>query len=322
MPKPLPALDSSLLLPPVSPTQYRYFENAQDHPFRVDEESPSLRNAWWMAECSLAAYAEPEMAEEIFTAGGLRIADGGVISGPSQGGRCFVLESDGAIIVAFRGTQTVKEEQLANIEAIRKQWAKVMRDVTTDAKVVMVPWSGRAGGNVHKGFADSLGEMLAAIRAVIASLRRPGIEHKLWITGHSLGAALATLAADVLEGVHGIHTFGSPQVGDEEFANNVALKGWRIRNHADGITWAPSRLLGYRHVRPGFYFDRKGEFSEEPDAAGLLLDWLKGVPANLGDVIDSLHDGHLSGLAPEAINDHAPIFYCTLTWNAYEALGT
>ena len=47
----------------------------------------------------------------------------------------------------------------------------------------------------------------------------------LWITVHSLGAALATLAVAKLrlekdEPVNGLYTFGQPRTGDRDFAKN------------------------------------------------------------------------------------------------------
>ncbi|MDB6118017.1 MAG: triacylglycerol lipase [Verrucomicrobiaceae bacterium] len=317
MPKPRPILDSSLLLPPVSPEQYAYFENAAEHPFQADAAEPSLVNAWWLAECGLAAYAHEAMAAQIYRLGGLRIA--GTVSGTHFGGCCYVLVDEKKIILAFRGTRVVKADHLKDAETFRKQVRKVLRDVSTDAKVRQVPWAGRSGGMVHRGFADSFNELLPNIQNLVALLRAENPQLHLWLTGHSLGAALATLAAECLDDVQGIHLFGSPQVGDSEFALKFVLRGWRFRHHADVICWAPSGMLGYQHVKPGAYFDCDGLPGTEPHSIGLLSDWLKGLPGNAVDVWASLRQGGFSSLAPEAFNDHAPIFYAVLTWNAYEA---
>ncbi|KAL1560608.1 phospholipase A1-IIdelta-like [Salvia divinorum] len=78
------------------------------------------------------------------------------------------------------------------------------------------------------------------------------------VTGHSLGATLATLAAfDLVEnGIRDIPVaavvFGSPQVGNKAFRERVArypnLKILHVRNKIDLITRYPSVLLGYRDV--------------------------------------------------------------------------
>ena len=319
MRKPLPALDAALLLPPVAPGQYRYFEHAADHPFDAAAATPTLCQAWWLAECALAAYAEAAVAGDIFRSGGLAVAGDSPIIGQRYGGQCYVVADASKIVVAFRGTQTVKSEHAGSLERLHDTVKNVLRDVLTDAKVRLVPWSGRSAGRVHQGFADSLNELLPALDERLADLRTQNPQRRLWLTGHSLGAALATLAADRLEAVQGLHTFGSPQVGDATFAANFTVPGWRFRNHTDAVAWAPSGIIGYQHVTPGRYFDRHRALCDEPGMAALLKDGLQGAPLALTKSLAALRRQQWAAIAPECFNDHAPILYAILTWNAYMA---
>lgn len=315
--KPLPASDAALLLPPVSPEHYRYFEHGAEHPFDAEGTTPTLRNAWWLADCALAAYADPAMAQAIFQSGGLGLAEFAPVSGPRYGGQCYVVADESKIILTFRGTQVVKSEHVGDLERLHDTVKNVLRDIITDAKVRLVPWQGRAAGRVHQGFADSLNELLPALGERVAALRRDNPQRKLWLTGHSLGGALATLAADRLEAVQGLHTFGSPQVGDATFATNFKQPGWRFRNHTDVVAWLPSGTIGYQHIAAGRYFDRRRKLRDEPGTAGLLKDGLQEAPLNLTKSLAALHRRQWSAIAPECLNDHAPIFYAILTWNAY-----
>ena len=315
--KPLPEFDTALLLPPVSPERYRYFEHGAEHPFDAEGTTPSLCNAWWLADCALAAYADPAMARAIFQSGGLGLAECAPVSGPRYGGQCYVVADESKIILTFRGTQVVKSEHVGDLERLHDTVKKVLRDIITDAKVRSVPWPGRAGGRVHQGFADSLNELLPALSERVAALRSDNPRRKLWLTGHSLGGALATLAADRLEAVQGLHTFGSPQVGDATFAANFKQPGWRFRNHTDVVAWMPSGTIGYQHIAAGRYFDRHHKLRDEPGIAELLKDGLQEAPLKLTKSLAALRQGQWTAIAAECLNDHAPILYAILIWNAY-----
>jgi hypothetical protein len=74
------------------------------------------------------------------------------------------------------------------------------------------------------------------------------------VTGHSLGAALATLyvaanASDRQLRISRVYTFASPLVGNTEFVaafENLHVDSWRIANPLDIVTVLPA--IGYRHV--------------------------------------------------------------------------
>lgn len=317
MKKPLPALDAALLLPPVSAERYRYFENCADHPFDTGSLLPSLGHAWWLAECALAAYTDPAQAEAIFVSAGLQIMGSLPVRGPIHGGQAYVLADREKVIVAFRGTQAVKLEHLTGMASIPDTLRKVARDMLTDAKVLLAPWNGRSSGRVHCGFAGSLEELLPRISEHLSRAQRENPHRGVWLTGHSLGGALATLAADRLDNVKGVHTFGSPQVGDAGFASRFAVPGWRFRNQADLVPWLPGEALGYVHAGTGRYFDRNRNLVEEPERTALLLDGLMGLPAAVQSGLEALKLGQTAGIAPKALNDHAPLAYAVQVWNAW-----
>lgn len=146
------------------------------------------------------------------------------------------------IVVAIRGTDGVLE------------W---LRDFEF-GQVSQDPFAGK----IEDGFRDfylSLRTGSAADAPSVVNMLRPliaGTNKSVHITGHSLGAALATLLAyDVAKTCNGVnpilYTFASPRVGNKVFAGdfdqNVGTS-WRIVNLNDIVPHLPPELVGYMHV--------------------------------------------------------------------------
>ncbi|MEQ1907837.1 MAG: lipase family protein [Vicinamibacterales bacterium] len=135
---------------------------------------------------------------------------------------------DAVTVAAFRGTEANKPEDLL-------------------ADLVVVPTDRAGGGQVHKGFAEAY----AAERDQVLTALDQHSHGQLFITGHSLGAALATLgAADHQEGNPTLITFGSPRVGDEAF--KARLDGIRCRrfvNCCDMVTRIPPPSFAFGPIR-------------------------------------------------------------------------
>ncbi|MCK7478059.1 MAG: lipase family protein [Candidatus Moduliflexus flocculans] len=83
----------------------------------------------------------------------------------------------------------------------------------TNANFWLTDWTN--GSKVHRGFKSALEEVWDDLFPYLKALQGRGC--RIWMTGHSLGAALATLAADRYGEVQGVYTFGSPRVGNGRF---------------------------------------------------------------------------------------------------------
>jgi hypothetical protein len=85
-------------------------------------------------------------------------------------------------------------------------------------------------------------------------------------TGHSLGAALATLAASHYDQARVI-AFGSPRVGDDAFGHRLSLRNIvRYVDCCDMVCRVPPPLLGYSHVGTEAYINRLGVLDPDADA--------------------------------------------------------
>ncbi|WP_319405521.1 lipase family protein [uncultured Desulfosarcina sp.] len=217
--------------------------------------------------------------------------------------QCFVAANDRFAIVAFRGSEIWKRDE--HIDPRR-----IIADLKTDIDIRLSQWD--QGGRVHSGFKAALDEVWDELQPAIDKLQAQGL--KIWITGHSLGAALATLAADRLEDVQGLYTFGSPRVGDQAFKDRFRSKAFRVVNGSDIVASVPPAGF-FRHVGELKWIEpqnggRDGcDDDGENDAPPFREDSNVNGSAREGAKINS------AVFIPSSVRDHVPLLYAILLWN-------
>lgn len=102
---------------------------------------------------------------------------------------------------------------------------------------------------------------------IINNLQKLSVKYgtsDLFITGHSLGAAMATiLAYDILTlyykyNISYLITFGSPRVGNLAFVENFrtySVDSYRITHYYDIVPHVPEEMFGYLHVSNEIWYD-------------------------------------------------------------------
>lgn len=116
------------------------------------------------------------------------------------------------------------------------------RDYVTDMECGILPRNKNEAG-VHKGFRKALDSVWDEIEKELSQLIHP-----IFYTGHSLGAALATLAA-ARYAPRAVYTFGSPRVGNEAFAASLRdIPIHRVVDNKDAAALLPPEAMGFRHV--------------------------------------------------------------------------
>jgi triacylglycerol lipase len=198
----------------------------------------SLGNAKSLIWLSQAAYETDDKSDKItkiLGLWGLRLATKGILSAvlPIASTKGFVAAGPGATFVAFAGTDPV-----------------VLANLITDFDIPIKDATQTAQG--FQTAADAVWDQ------VLTAIGDPALSgNKIYVTGHSLGGALAALTAQRIAdknlSVEAVYTFGMPRAGSPEFAaryNNSVLgpRTYRLV-YADDIvpTVAPSGL-GFHHV--------------------------------------------------------------------------
>ncbi|MCG7406610.1 lipase family protein [Paenibacillus sp. ACRRX] len=153
----------------------------------------------------------------------------------------FILESPTEIIIAFRGTSSTTD-WVSNIKASQKRFKYIKENALT-----------------HRGFTDIYS---SARNGIISTISKLSPDKTLYITGHSLGGALATLcavdiAANTTCNSPYLFTFGSPRVGDPAFTKAFAsyvLNTYRIANHFDVVPHAPPTIYKLPKREKRYYY--------------------------------------------------------------------
>lgn len=181
----------------------------------LNAESPGdWRNASYLAcACELAYQPEPAARESFRTKLGL---DARLVAFDNT--QAYVATNDAAVVVAFRGS-----ENPATLDGV-KDWLLTNADnflVLPEGRIGTDFAAAGVGARFHEGFMGALAELWDPLYAAVDAAQKAK-ERPLWVTGHSLGGALALLAAWRFQqqflAVHAVHTFGAPMVGNEAAA--------------------------------------------------------------------------------------------------------
>lgn len=199
----------------------------------------------------------------------------------SNSTHAFFTRSPGNVgVLAFRGTD-----------------ADDPTDLGDDADFRLIPW--RGGGRVHRGFARALEEIVLEVHRVLG-----GFDGRVLFTGHSLGAALATLLAGSQK-PDSLYTFGSPMVGDTEFVQSLnAVHSCRYVDCCDIVTRMPPKLFGYAHLGAPYYIDVDRRITFNPAAQFVVSDQSRARETYIID-----HAWRRGTNALRDLSDHAPVNY-------------
>jgi len=213
----------------------------------------SDRTAWVMASLSQLVYEGFELGGKTrdllikkLDGGGFKLL--GEFNDPETDTQAFLVSNDEYAVLAFRGTEVTKKA-----------------DIARDAKAIKVSViEGKVHGGFLGGYNGVRDDILKALEKVLGL--------PLYITGHSLGAALATVATNNLENevikgaplrdqIAACYTFGSPRVGNKQYDRDFKSPIYRIVNTTDIVTVVPLLLMGYIHIGDVRFLERNmGEF--------------------------------------------------------------
>ena len=138
------------------------------------------------------------------------------------------------IILAFRGSKSI-QNWIVNLSANLTSYPKC------------------SGCQVHLGFYTAWQLAYNQVLNRINSLRSLYRDAPIYVTGHSLGGAMASLAVvdmhHLYGSVHRMITFGEPRVGNPHFSNffQSITDSYRVIHKADVVPHIPLTNQGFFH---------------------------------------------------------------------------
>ncbi|KAL4453922.1 hypothetical protein ABPG74_003805 [Tetrahymena malaccensis] len=174
-----------------------------------------------------------------------------------------------AIIVAFRGT----------IPWSKKNWI-------SDINTIKIKYPRCENCYVHQGFYKAFLGLQSQIITEFPKLKAKYPNSKVFVTGHSLGAAMSTHSMPIIYQLNGnkpidaFYNFGSPRVGDQTFHDWFSTQSFskeygRINHRADPVPHLPPNGAPFQFVHIDheiFYESFSTPYllcaqSEDPDCA-------------------------------------------------------
>jgi triacylglycerol lipase len=233
---------------------------------------------WVMAKCSEAAYMDSKTAKPLYKVLGFNRHKYFDV----KGAQCHAAYNKEYLVLAFRGTEV-------------KSWS----DIKADLNVSSVN-AKHSYGKVHEGFEKEVDKLWTRVRDYVLKQCH---DRKLIVTGHSLGASMATIVAARLKtagwNVNGLYTYGSPRVGNESFKKSLDIPHYRFVNNSDDVTKMPFYHWGYRHHGELRYINSNGTVELGTNVWRRTLDRLKGRWDGFKskDYFDGLSDHSITGYA-------------------------
>jgi triacylglycerol lipase len=229
----------------------------------------SAKNALLLAQLCNAAYGTEEEAHQLTGQMGFTDFEWVNIEQQFENTAALIVGCNEFAVLAFCGTKNLKN------------WFTDLH--STPGRFAWFFAGAPDAGEVHAGFAFALRhsweKIVPALNRVIPPVATP-VENltgsstrpqkTLWITGHSLGGALAALAGGVfsmlpggiMRPVGGVYTFGQPRIGLHNFCGVydrlLQAKTFRFINKEDLVPRVPFRGLDYADLGQMIHFDSTG----------------------------------------------------------------
>ena len=158
-----------------------------------------------------------------------------------DGAQAYLFSNEIDLVIACRGTEA---QEWNDVKADLNAWPVVAETI----------------GRVHLGFKTEVDDLWPKLEVRLKSNTK-----ELWLCGHSLGGAMATICATrcklsyINSNPLELFTYGSPKVGTRAYVTHCRVEHVRWVNNNDIVTQVPPVWMGYYHVGEEMYLNMYGK---------------------------------------------------------------
>ncbi|KAE8454100.1 hypothetical protein EG329_005023 [Mollisiaceae sp. DMI_Dod_QoI] len=157
-----------------------------------------------------------------------------------------------------------------------------VRDWIADFAFIMIEYTltGCDSCWIHSGFSTGWSERRIIVLDAVTAALEDNPTYSIVITGHSIGAGVATLAATELRSMNytlDTYTFGSPRVGNTAFATFVTNQSpflgnnYRMTHLNDPVPQLPPTWIGYEHTSPEYLLSDGTDATDDYEPSDVIV---------------------------------------------------
>ena len=253
----------------------------------------SIDTARMLINFAIQAYKDPENfdVEDM----GFHMAK--FIENKSTDTQLYLAKNENQVVIAFRGTSSVKDA-LNDLNILKRTFPKLgffkrlfkLRSIFN--------------AKAHEGFYEAYNSIRDDLHEAITYLDESG-DYEFYLTGHSLGGALATIAAlDITRNLDidpVIYTYGAPKAGNKRFVrlfNSEVKHSFRVVNDEDPVPSVPGTT--FKHVDHQALIDEEKRIIIDPGFFERVEKGLESIQATI---------------SAEALKEHSTATYKVLVDN-------
>jgi triacylglycerol lipase len=197
-----------------------------------------------------------------------------------EGAQSYVLANKDKITVAFRGTEPKEKSDIfADLEATH-----------TDG--------------FHTGFLEEYEKLQLSVHGEVAKLQGRK-QRPVYVTGHSLGAAIGSIFCFHYPEAVALYTYGCPRNASWKKAKELKVPHYRVVNNNDVVPKVPPAIFNFSHHGELRYINYHGDVREltwwqrvKDSWRGRKRAWQKG------EVFDGVYDHFIDGYC-KCLEDNA-----------------